>query len=85
LNATIDIRTLIFKRAAIQGVFSVPNLYFEEAVGVLRRHGDRLRAIIQRRIDAAKLETWFREWSERPNFDGKTIVNFKDATCFAGH
>jgi L-iditol 2-dehydrogenase len=85
LNATIDVRTLIFKRATIQGVFSVPNLYFEEAVAVLQRHGERLRGIIRRHIDASGLESWFREWSEQKNFDGKTVVNFKDAKCFAGH
>lgn len=85
LSATVDIRTLIFKRATIQGVFSVPNLYFEEAIDVLRRRGKPLRQIIRRRIAAANLESWFREWSERQSFDGKTVINFRGEECLLRH
>jgi threonine dehydrogenase-like Zn-dependent dehydrogenase len=77
LAAAIDVRSLIFKRATIQGVFSVPNLYFAEAVGVLRRHGETLRQIIRRRISVCDLETWFRQWNQQGSFDGKTIVRFR--------
>jgi len=79
LNAAIDVRTLIFKRATIQGVFSVPNLYFHEAVDVLRQHGKALRQVIHRRIPSGDLETWFREWNEQEIYGGKTIVNFRNA------
>jgi hypothetical protein len=72
---------LIFKRATIQGVFSVPNLYFDEAIGILREHGDSLRRIIRRRIPATQLETWFHKWSKSEGFSGKTIVNFRDGEC----
>ena len=85
LHAAVDMRTLIFKRATIQGVFSVPNLYFNEAVGVLRRCGESLRQIIGRRIAAGNLESWFREWNERKSFDGKTVINFRDEECSPSH
>jgi D-arabinitol dehydrogenase (NADP+) len=82
LSAVIDMRTLIFKRATIKGVFSVPNLYFEEAIELLRSNGESLRQIIRRRIPAGDLENWFRQWNDRNSFDGKTIVSFKDEPCF---
>jgi threonine dehydrogenase-like Zn-dependent dehydrogenase len=85
LSAVIDVRTLIFKRATVKGVFSVPNLYFEEAVDLLRRNGDSLRQIIRRRIPAGQLDNWFREWNRRNSFDGKTIVSFKDEPCLLSH
>jgi threonine dehydrogenase-like Zn-dependent dehydrogenase len=85
LTAAIDVRTLIFKRATIKGVFSVPNLYFEEAVQLLQRNGDPLRQIIRRRIAAGTLDNWFREWNRRNGFDGKTIVSFKDEPCSLNH
>jgi L-iditol 2-dehydrogenase len=81
LAAVIDIRTLIFKRAVIRGVFSVPNLYFDEAVSVLLQHGDTVRQVIRRHIPAAQLESWFREWNARTSFDGKAIVDFKEEAC----
>ena len=74
LNADIDIRTLIFKRAHIEGVFSVPNLYFDDAVRILSEVGTPLERLIRHRIAFADLETALREWDQRQHFDGKSVL-----------
>ena len=74
--AHINVMTLVFKRVRLQGVFSVPNLYFEEAVDVLTRFGGPLNVLITECIDFSKLEGMFAQWHTRTHFDGKRIVLF---------
>ena len=74
LDAQIDVRTLIFKRARVEGVFAVPNLYFEEAVDVLASLGEPLEGLITRRVAFDDLETSLKEWERREHFDGKGIL-----------
>jgi len=76
LTASINVMTLVFKRVSLLGVFSVPNLYFEEAVAVLGRFGDPLRALITERIPFEKLEDSFALWNSSAHFDGKRMVLF---------
>jgi threonine dehydrogenase-like Zn-dependent dehydrogenase len=76
LSASINVMTLVFKRARLLGVFSVPNLYFEEAVDVLGRFGAPLGALITERISFDKLEDAFALWNSRAHFDGKRMVLF---------
>jgi L-iditol 2-dehydrogenase len=76
LMASINVMTLVFKRARLLGVFSVPNLYFEEAVDVLSRYGGPLAALITERISFHALEATFGEWNARDHFDGKRMVLF---------
>jgi (R,R)-butanediol dehydrogenase/meso-butanediol dehydrogenase/diacetyl reductase len=74
LEAAIDVRTLIFKRARVEGVFAVPNLYFEEAVAALEEVGGPLKALISRTIAFDDLPSAFAEWDVREHFDGKARV-----------
>lgn len=74
LDAQIDVRSLIFKRARVEGVFAVPNLYFEEAVDVLGSLGKPLEGLVTRRVGFDDLESSLREWNERDRFDGKAIL-----------
>ena len=76
LVANINVMTLVFKRARLLGVFSVPNLYFEEAVSVLGRFGGPLEPLISERIPFRALEDSFARWNVRTHFDGKRIVLF---------
>jgi len=76
LIANINVMTLVFKRARLLGVFSVPNLYFDEAVEVLTRYGSPLAALIADRVSFRDLENTFAHWNTRAHFDGKRIVLF---------
>ena len=76
LMASINVMTLVFKRARLLGVFSVPNLYFEEAVDVLTRFGSPLSALITERVAFNALESTFAQWNSRAHFDGKRVVVF---------
>ncbi len=77
LEANIDVRTLIFKRVRVEGVFAVPNLYFDDAVRILSEVGTPLESLIRRRIGFDDLETALREWDARPHFDGKSILELQ--------
>jgi L-iditol 2-dehydrogenase len=79
LMASINVMTLVFKRAPL-GVFSVPNLYFDEAVDVLIRYGSPLEALITDRVSFHDLEDTFAHWNSCTHFDGKRIVLFDSAT-----
>jgi threonine dehydrogenase-like Zn-dependent dehydrogenase len=79
LMAHINVMKLIFKRARLLGVFSVPNLYFEEAVDVLTRFGQPLAALVNQRLSFNSLEASFAQWNSQPHFDGKRIVVFDSA------
>jgi len=72
--AQVDVRSVVFKRISLEGVFAVPNLFFEQAIKLLLGKGAPLRALIRRRIAFDELERSFQEWHERGCFDGKTIV-----------
>jgi len=79
LIAHINVMKLIFKRARLLGVFSVPNLYFEEAVDVLTRIGQPLTALVNQRLPFNSLEESFAQWNSQPHFDGKRVVVFNSA------
>jgi threonine dehydrogenase-like Zn-dependent dehydrogenase len=72
--AQVNVQTLIFKRLTLKGVFAVPNLFFENAVAMLRAHGEPLRSLIRHRIHRDELEPYFRAWHARGCFDGKAIL-----------
>ena len=72
--APIDARRLIFKQLTLRGVCAAPNLYFEQAVAVLRTHGAVLRRLVTHHAEYDDLETTLRAWDRRAHFDGKTIV-----------
>ncbi len=72
--ADIDIGSLIFKRARVQGVFAVPNLYFDDAVRILGQVGKPLERLVRYRIAFNDLEKSLREWDQRPHFDGKSML-----------
>ena len=74
LVAEIDVRTLIFRRAQLEGVFAVPNLYFEEAVEALAASGKPLGGLVKRHISFDQLESALDEWNRRPHFDGKSVL-----------
>lgn len=80
LMASINVMTLVFKRARLLGVFSVPNLYFDEAVDVLIRYGSPLAALITDRVSFHDLEDTFAHWNSCTHFDGKRIVLFDSTT-----
>lgn len=70
----VNVQTLIFKRLSLQGAFACPNLFFEQAVAVLRAHGEALRSIVRHRIRRNELESYFRAWHRSKGFDGKAIL-----------
>ncbi len=72
--AGIDIQKLIFRRAQLQGVFAVPNLYFENAVEILRSTASPLGQLVTRRVAFEDLEEAFKQWNDRGHFDGKTLL-----------
>lgn len=80
LQADIDIRTLIFKRARVEGVFAVPNLYFDDAVRILNEVGKPMERLVRRRIAFENLETALREWDQREHFDGKAILELQSGS-----
>lgn len=80
LTAEINVMTLVFKRARVLGVFSVPNLYFEEAVDFLRQSGAPLMSLIGQRVTFDELETTFNAWDLAEHFDGKKVLVFDHAT-----
>jgi (R,R)-butanediol dehydrogenase/meso-butanediol dehydrogenase/diacetyl reductase len=73
-QTVLDVRAVIFKRLELEGVFAVPNLFFERAVALLASSGEPLRPLIRRRLRFDDLERGFQEWHARGHFDGKTIL-----------
>lgn len=74
LTAPIDVRTLIFRRARVEGVFAVPNLYFEEAVELLGTVGSPLAALITERVGLSDLPRVLGEWASRAHYGGKRRI-----------
>ena len=70
----VDISRLIFGQHTLKGVCAAPNAHFEQAVDLLRQHGDVLRQLIGRRTPRADLEAALHAWRSRPHYDGKTII-----------
>ena len=66
--APIDARRLIFKQLTLRGVCAAPNLYFEQAVAVLRTHGAVLRRLVTHHAEYDDLETTLRAWDRRGAF-----------------
>ena len=50
-----DFEKLIFKHATITGAFAYPNLYFEEAVELIRRDSNIIGKIISQTCDMSDL------------------------------
>ncbi len=74
LTASIDVRTLIFRRARLEGVFAVPNLYFEEAVTLLGTVGRPLAALITERTGLSDLPRVLGDWASRAHYGGKVRI-----------
>ena len=70
----VDISRLIFGQHTLKGVCAAPNAHFEQAVDLLRQHGDVLRQLIGRRMPRVDLEAALHEWRSRPHYEGKTII-----------
>ena len=71
---SLDISRLIFGQQTLKGVCAAPNAHFEQAVDVLRAHGDALRQLIGRRTPRSGLEGALQAWHTRPHYEGKTII-----------
>lgn len=70
----VDVSRLIFGQTTLRGVCAAPNAHFEEAVRLLRVHGDALRAVIGRRVRRRDLEAALTAWHGRTSYEGKTIL-----------
>lgn len=73
-SISLDISRLIFGQHTLKGVCAAPNAHFDQAVGLLRQHGDVLRPVIGRRIPRPGLEGALQAWHTRPHYEGKTVI-----------
>lgn len=71
---SVDISRLIFGQHTLKGVCAAPNAHFEQAVDLLRQHGNVLRQLIGRRTSRSSLEGALQAWRSRPHYEGKTII-----------